>query len=366
MRNTPLSHGMTLPEYLADFDRRDWQTDTEGTVRFALVGLGWWTIDEALPAIADAEFCEATVFVSSSREKAESVAADVETAEAALTYDAFHDGAATDHYDAVYVCTPNATHLEFTETAAEHGKDVLTEKPMEASVERAAEMVDACEEAGVRLAVGYRMQTEPVVRRARELLRDGAIGTPQFVHSQNTQRLLEMIPDPGQWRLNPDLTGYGTSVMDLGIYSINTTRFLLDADPVAVQATMDASSEGFEAVPDETAASLVEFDDGSTGSFTASQNAHANSFLEVTGTEGRLRIEPAFHLESQLELTVDGRSVDLETPDIDQMREVFDYAAHGFLTDRDLSLDGEHGLVDMETIAAIHDAAEHGERVTLD
>ncbi|GGL66954.1 D-xylose 1-dehydrogenase Gfo6 [Halocalculus aciditolerans] len=357
---------MSLSSYLSAFDDRDWETDASGTVRFALVGLGWWTVDEALPAVADSDFCEATVFVSSSREKARDVAADVDTAAAALTYEAFHDGAASGEYDAVYVCTPNATHLEFTRTAAELGKDVLTEKPMEATAPRAAEMVRVCEAEDVALAVGYRMQTEPVIRRVRDLVRDGVIGDPRFVHSENTQRLLDIFADPDQWRLDPELTGYGSSVMDLGIYSINTTRFLLDADPVAVQATMRSEHDAFDDVPDERAALLVEYEGGVDATFTTSQRAHDGSYLELTGTDGRVRIEPAFHMETDFRLTVDDRTVDVDTPTTNQMTEIFDYAAHGFLTDTPLELDGAHGLVDMQTVAAAHAAAGRGERVRVD
>lgn len=356
---------MHLESALAGFSRRDWQTTTDGTVRFALVGLGWWTVDEAIPAMAESDHCEARVLVSSSTERAERVASDVDTATRGLSYDEFHEGVATDAYDAVYVCTPNATHLDFARSAAAHGKDVLVEKPMEASVERAREMVAVCEAHDVRLAVGYRMQAEPIVRRVRELVLDGAIGAPRYVHSQNTQTLLEMLPDPDQWRLDPDLTGYGTSVMDLGVYSINTARFVLDDDPVAVQSAMHSESEGFEDVPDEHAAFLLEFPDGVYAACTTSQHAHATSFLEITGTAGHLRIEPAFHMESGVELTLDDATVALDLPPVNQMTEVFDYVAHALLTDAPLGLDGEHGVVDLEVIEAIHEAAETGVRLDL-
>ena len=66
--------GVTLERYLDRFAERDWQSTEDGTVRFALVGLGWWVREEVLPALEDADLCEATVLVSSSAEKAESVA----------------------------------------------------------------------------------------------------------------------------------------------------------------------------------------------------------------------------------------------------------------------------------------------------
>lgn len=251
--------------------------------------------------------------MSSDREKATNIAAGVPTATRGITYDEFHDGVAVEDYDAVYICTPNAYHLEYVESAAENGKHALCEKPMEATRERAAEMVDVCADRDVELLIGYRMQTEPAVRRGRELIRNGGIGEPRYVHGVNTQRLLDIIPETDQWRLDPNLTGYGTSVMDLGIYPLNTARFLLDADPVSVQATMRSDHPAFDDVPDVHASFSVAFENDVFAVCTASQNATDRSHLEITGTEGSIRFDPAFHMETKLSVTVGDDTVTVDT-----------------------------------------------------
>lgn len=81
----------------------------------------------------------------SSTEKTEEVATDVETAVHGITYEEFHDSVVSDAYDAVYICTSNAFHLDYAETAAELGKHVLSEKPMKPTVEGAREMVNVCD-----------------------------------------------------------------------------------------------------------------------------------------------------------------------------------------------------------------------------
>ena len=355
-------------DWMAAYDDRDWQTTSEGTVRFALLGLGWWTMDVALPAIRNSDLCETGVLVSSSTEKAQRLAEENDVP-AGISYDEFHDGAATDAYDAVYVGTPNAFHLEYVESAATHGKAVLCEKPMEATVERAERMVEACEDADVPLMVAYRMHTDPAVRRARELIDDGLIGDPVSVHGQNSQPLLEMIPDPDQWRLDPELSGYGTSVMDLGIYSLNTTRFLLRRDPVAVQSRMASTHEAFADVPDERAASLIAFEDDVGMVSTASQNAHSDTFLKITGTDGQVELRPAFHGEAVLHVSRGDVTVEVSHESFDsqrEMREEFDYFADRVLTDGDIYPDGRHGLTDMRVIRAIHEAADTGDVVEVE
>jgi xylose dehydrogenase (NAD/NADP) len=358
---------MTLEPYFEQVTRRDWQTvDDAGPVRFALVGCGWWTRDEAIPAIEDAELCETTTVVSSSTEKAERTAGLADTIEHALTYEEFHDGVASDAYDAVYVCTPNGLHLQYVETAAGLGKDVLCEKPMESTVERAQQVVDACEQGGVTLMIAYRMHTEPAVRRARELVADGFLGDVVHVHGDMSQPLLDIIPDPDQWRLDPDLSG-GATVMDIGLYSLNTARFVLDADPVAVQATTHAVDEAFSDVPDEHAAFQLEFPGHVVAACTASQSAYRTSHLTVTGTEGRLTVEPAFFNRQDRELRLErgGTTANVEFDQVNQMTEEFDYFADCLLADTEPHADGEHGLVDMRTMAAIYDAADRGERVDV-
>ncbi|WP_018258430.1 hypothetical protein [Halomicrobium katesii] len=47
---------MALDEHFDDFIRRDWETGADGTVRFAMVGLGWWTRDYAVPATQQSEY----------------------------------------------------------------------------------------------------------------------------------------------------------------------------------------------------------------------------------------------------------------------------------------------------------------------
>ena len=360
---------MDLQDALDGFNRRDWQSAdaADGPVRFAMVGIGWWTREQAIPATEESELCETTVAVSGDREKAGAVVEEAETVTRGVTYDEFIDGEAVDAYDAVYVATPNAYHLQYAEAAAAHDKDVLCEKPMEADAGRAEALVEAFEGADARLMVGYRMQTEPAIRRARELVREGFVGEPVHVTGHMTQPLLSMNPEPDQWRLDPDLAGPGTSVTDLGIYPINTARFVLDADPVAVSAAMHSADPAFERVPDERASFEVEYEGGVLASFAASQNAARSSSFSVIGTEGEVTMEPAFAMEADRSLTV-GRgtaSAEFAFEAANEMTEEFDYFADRILTGEEVVPDGAHGLVDVRTIEAIYEAAETGERVEL-
>ncbi|WP_135303936.1 D-xylose 1-dehydrogenase Gfo6 [Haloarcula amylovorans] len=356
-----------MKDWLDTYDERDWQTTTEGSVRYALLGLGWWTMDLALPAIENSDLGEVTTLVSSSTAKAQRLAEENDV-DHGISYDEFHDGEASDAYDAVYIGTPNAYHLEYVETAADLGKAILCEKPMESTVERAEQMVDAAESEDVPLMVAYRMHTDPAVRRTKELIADGFIGDPVSVYGNNTQPLLEMMPDHDQWRLDPDISGYGTSVMDLGIYSLNTARFILDRDPVAVQSQMSSHHEAFADVPDERSGSVLVLEDDVKMITTTSQNAHEDTQLKLTGTGGQIDLRPAFHGKCTMHLSRGDMSATVSHEAFDsqrEMREEFDYFADRVLTDGEFVADGHHGLQDMRIIRAIHQAAESGDVIEL-
>jgi xylose dehydrogenase (NAD/NADP) len=351
---------MAMDDWLADATARDWAGAGE-TVRFAVVGLGNFTLNSAVPAIEAADACELGAAVSGDPEKADRVAAD--HGARGLTYDQFHAGDASDAYDAVYVCTPNALHLPYVETAADQGKAVLCEKPLEADAERADRLVTACEDAGVPLMTAYRMQTHPLVRRMRALVEAGAVGDPVYVEGVFSFRRL--VGDyPAGWRLDADLAG-GGALMDIGVYPLNTARFVLGEEPAAVAATTGGGGPGFEEVEAHVTFQL-QFP-GVTAACHASYDETAANRFEVRGTDGVLRLDPAFAVAVERTLTLEraGEGAVSATARTDEVREEFDYCAAAVTGATELEPDGAEGLADMRVVEAVYEAAETGERVSV-
>lgn len=343
---------------------RDWDRPVENApLRFAVVGLGGFARMTALPAIADSDYCTTTAVVSGSPEKA-ALVSDEFDAEYVLTYDEFTDGIDSDAYDAVYIVTPNALHLQHVETAAEYGKAILCEKPLEATVERAKKIVKICEEADVPLMAAYRMHTSRSIRWIRRQVKAGIIGDPVQIHGEFSFPLLAN-GDPDQWRINHELSG-GGALMDIGVYPMNTSRFVLDADPVAVSGTTHTINPPFEGV-DEHVSFQLEFPDAVTASCTASFNAASVSRFAITGTEGRIVVEPVFGVNDDCQVTVkteDG-TIEFNTNAPHEVREEFDYFATAILTDMEIGPDGRHGLMDVCIAEAIYESNETSERVKL-
>ncbi|MFC7068706.1 D-xylose 1-dehydrogenase Gfo6 [Halobaculum lipolyticum] len=357
-----------LAAYLDDFTRRDWETldpDTvDDPVRIAVVGLGWFAREWALPGIARSAYTEATVVCDVDPETTESVAAARDLT--GVAPEELRSGAVADEYDAVYVATPNATHLGYVEAAAEQGKAVLCEKPVESTPERAERLVAACDDAGVPLMVGYRMQTDPAVRRLKDLLDAGVLGDVVHVHATMSQTMLgELSTDHDQWRLDPALSG-GCALMDIGVYPLNTTRFVLDAEPTRVFGTTRTEHEAFAGV-DEHASYRLTFPDGVEAMCSVSQNAQHASRFEVVGTEGRAILDPAFYEREDRGFAVvrGGTRADVDFEQVHQPEAEFAYFGHHLLAGEPFHPDGEHALGDARTLDAIYESAESGAVVEL-
>jgi xylose dehydrogenase (NAD/NADP) len=324
------------------------------TIRFAVVGCGGFARNAALPALDAAHNCEPTVAVSGTDEHRETVCEAYDTV--GLDYDAYAAGEASDAYDAVYVATPNRLHLPHAETAADLGKAVVSEKPLEATADRAERLVEACDDAGVLCATAYRMQADPLLRGLRDFLQQGGLGEVTKLSGDFTFDVLGGTRGPDQWRLDAHLAG-GGALLDVGVYPLNTSRFLLDADPEWVDGHV-RSSPPFDEV-DEHVDVHVGFPDA-VGSFSSSFSGHANAHLVVQGTEGRLRLEDAFQPDRGRTLVVergDERTI-IEGRGGGELRRLFDRVAVAVDGDGVVSFDGGDGLTDVRLMEAVYESAE--------
>lgn len=352
---------MDLPDFGA-FRQQDWHAPVDGVLDLAVVGLGEFTRDWVIPSAVAAEHTAVGAVVSSSPERARDIG-DTHDA-VSMDYAEFEAGEYEETYDAVYVATPNATHQRYVESAAEQGKAVLCEKPLAATLGGARAIRDVCREQGVTLQVAYRLQTDPVIRWARAVIRAGAIGTPRHAVGTMAQDLfVEVSSDPDQWRLASALSG-GAALIDLGIYPLNTTRFLTDNDPIAVSAATDRTDERFQDV-DEHVSFIVEYEGGLQASFTASQQSARGDHLSVYGSDGHLSLEPAFFGEVTATLERDDEIVEQSIPDLNEMQEQLEYFASHVLRGIEPEPDGDHGVRDMAALSAGYESARRQERVSV-
>lgn len=137
-----------------------------------------------------------------------------------------------DAVDAVAVLLPHHLHRDVTVAAAEAGKHVLCEKPMAVSLQQADDMIAAAETAGVVLMIGQILRFRPVNIRARELIREGAIGK---VRNVLRRRMGKSDGFRSAWASDPDEAG-GWVLYGFGSHEVDMILWLNDAEALTVYA----------------------------------------------------------------------------------------------------------------------------------
>ena len=125
--------------------------------------------------------------------------------------------------DAVVIATPVHTHFELGMAALRAGKHVWMEKPLAATSEEAARLVDEADRRGLALMVDHTFVFTPAVQKMRELTRGGELGDIQYYDSV---------------RINLGLFQHDVNVLwDLAVHDLSIMDCVLEGAPVAVSAT---------------------------------------------------------------------------------------------------------------------------------
>ncbi|WP_426152918.1 Gfo/Idh/MocA family oxidoreductase [Pseudomonas sp. DC3000-4b1] len=341
----------------------------EQRVGFAIVGLGRLALEEILPAFGESLKARPVALVSGSPDKLKTVASQYGIPPGACySYENFDQIRDNPQVKVVYIVLPNAMHREYCERAAAAGKHVLTEKPMSVSSEDAQAMVQACHQAKVKLMVAYRIQYEPYNRRARALVRDKGLGRLVAYHGVNTQTVAE--DGARQWRHKQAMAG-GGSLVDIGLYCLNTARFVTGEEPVEVYATTySPPGDPRFADVEETVQFTLRFPSNTLASCLSSYGARDDKYQRLNLERASLDMPNAFLYQGQRLSVIDRdgdatRNAELTLQPKNQFAQELDHMAECVLSDRTPFTPGEEGVQDHRLMEAIYESARTGQPVRL-
>ena len=331
---------------------------------YAVVGLGKLALGEVLPAFALTERCRPVALVSGDRDKARAVAdhygIDPKGIYNYKDFDSIRDNPAV---DVVYVILPNAMHEEFTIRAAQAGKHVLCEKPMAPTVEACKAMIAACEKADRKLMIAYRVHYEPHNQKMIEMCRQQVYGPIQFIASDS---LME-VGGAKQWRLDPKLSG-GGSLVDIGIYSLNATRFLTGEEPAEINALQWSNPKDprFKDL-EESIAFQLRFPSGVLANCTSSYGTGGGvNRCRVMAAEGWYGLEPAIAYRGlRMQRSRGGVVENVDLPQVSHFASEMDHFAGCVAENRRPDTPGEEGMQDVKLIQLIYEAARSGKTVKV-
>jgi predicted dehydrogenase len=330
---------------------------------WAIVGLGSLAINQILPAFAKCEKSKVAALVSGHPDKANKLAlrygVDPKNIYNYENYDSIKNNP---DVDIIYIVLPNSMHAEYTIRGHQAGKHVLSEKPMANTPEECQQMIDAAKKADRKLMVAYRCRYEPYNSEAIRIARSKEIGTVKVITADNGFN----AGDPTQWRLNKKMAG-GGCLMDIGIYALQSARYLSGEEPTEVNAiTYTTPGDPRFKEVEETINFQLRFPSGALANCTSSYGYASQSHTRVIGTEGWLELDPATVYDG-LRLFKHRRNITEEVvlPIHDHFALEMDHMSDCVMQNKEPLTPGEEGLRDLKIMMAIYEAARMNKTVKL-
>lgn len=220
----------------------------------------------------------ADVFEKSARE----VASQLEIPIAEKDYRILLDNA---DIDAVAICSSTDTHAQIISEAAEAGKHIFCEKPIALDLYKIDQAIAAVKKFGVKLQVGFNRRFDPSFKKAKDLVKNGTIGTPHLV------RISSRDPEP------PPISYVKVSggiFLDMMIHDFDMARYLLSqevSELMAVGSCLVDPAIG-EAGDIDTAIVTLKYEGGAWGTIDNSRKAvyGYDQRIEIFGSEGCIMV----------------------------------------------------------------------------
>lgn len=323
-------------------------------VKVGIVGIGWWS-DVLAAIIQKSDLLEVRACYTRNPEKAATFAEKFDC-EAVESYEAM---LALDDLDGVILTTPNSAHRAGTEAAARAGKHVFVEKPISNTLADGRAMIEACEAAGVVLAVGHSYRRHGALRHLRKLIDDGELGRVSLaegVFSNDNGLKLEA----GLWRSDPAEIP-GGCLMQIGIHQIDNLLYLLGpaSDVTAYFNRLETKPE----VEDVTAL-LMRFESGAVGYVAADYISPRRFQLILHGTKANA----FFDMDNdglRLQRTGEAKPTPVEYPPADHLVAEMEDFAIAIRDKTEPEIDGHKAMFPLAIVLAAGRSSSDGTSIPL-
>jgi predicted dehydrogenase len=174
------------------------------------------------------------------------------------------------------------------------------------------------------------------------------------------------IGDPTQWRCNKQMAG-GGSMMDIGIYALNASRYLTGEEPTEVNAMIYSTPNDlrFKEVEEHVAFQL-RFPSGILANCSSSYGYYQQSHFRVMGTQGRLILDPAtWYTGLRMYIERNDMIGERKMEPKNHFTSEMDHMSDCVMQNKEPLTPGEEGLRDITIIQKIYEAAESRSTVKL-
>jgi len=345
------------------------------TVGFGIIGCGMIAKFHAR-AIADLADAKLVACYNRTAPKAEALAAEF----GGDVYTDLEQMLARDDLQVVTICSPSGAHCEPCVAAARAGKHVIVEKPLDVTMERCQAMIDACDQAGVKLATIFPSRFHRASQLMKQAIDQGRFGKLALGDAYVKWFRTQEYYDSGAWRGTWQLDG-GGALMNQAIHSVDLLLWLMGPVVEVMAHTATLAHERIE-VEDVATASL-RFANGALGTIEATTAGYPGSLkkIELTGSRGTAILEEEdiikweFAEQSQADAELrqemlgrtktGGGAGDPAAIGHHAHAALFRDFLEAIAQDRPPIIDGREGMRSVELILAIYESAKSGAKVVL-
>lgn len=276
--------------------------------------------------------------------------------------------------DLVAIGSPSGRHADEVIAAAQAGVHVLCEKPLGITTGEVDRIVEACEGAGVRLAVFFQDRCQPDFVRLKAFLERGGLGRVHLATAHVKWHRPPEYYSGSRWRGRRALDG-GGAVMNQGIHTIDLLLWLL-GDVRRVFAATRTAAHAIEV--EDTAVATLEFASDAVGTYEATTTAWPGyrRRVEISGDQGTIVIEHDRVIAADLKpgappfeaSVAAGSAESAASPvvsDASPHRRVIEDFLQAIRTGRRPACDGREGRRSVELVQALYASARTGAAVRL-
>jgi predicted dehydrogenase len=178
--------------------------------------------------------------------------------------------------EAVSVVTPNHVHFDPADMALQHGFHVIMDKPMTFNLKEALQLRERVSSSGNVFALTHTYTGYPMVKEAREFVKQGKLGNIRKVYVEYPQGWLSTpLEEEGnkqaEWRTDPEKSGAGGCTGDIGTHAANMAEYVTGLKILELCSDVSITVEGRKL--DDDAAAFLKFENNATGVLMATQIA---------------------------------------------------------------------------------------------
>jgi predicted dehydrogenase len=270
----------------------------------------------------------------------------------------------------VNICTPNGLHAEQGVRAARAGKHVLVEKPIETTLEKADELIEACDHNGVKLGVIFQSRFLPAVQKLKRAIDEGRLGRLMAGDAYvKWYRAPEYYAD--SWHGTMALDG-GGALINQAIHTVDLLRWMMG--PVETVFAMKAALRYPHIEAEDTLVASLRFQNGALGVIEAATSIKPGfkRRLEISGERGTVILDgdaiSCWAIDGEAEdatggeQITDGSANPAAISNEGHRRQIEDMM-RAVVENRQPMIDGREGRKSLELVTAIYASAVEGRAV---